>query len=127
MNNLLKAFLQIFELFARFIFRHIELVEFLVTLLHELFLFEFISISFLNYVLEILQGHFVTFGGQVLIELPDYRLKELDVALECYEFLFEFGYFWNNFFVKVLEIVIFRKSLKMFPNPLPVRHCQFSI
>lgn len=69
----------------------------------------------------------VGFGGEILIEFPNYQLELLDFSAEINDFLLKLCYFRVHNFVEILEVVMSAVVLKLFPDFLSLRLVQFKI
>ena len=86
--------------------------------------FMYRDVVFLNIELNLFYFYLVYFVQKKFVEITNNKSKFLNLILIVQNPLLKFCKLRNASFVKIFEIIIFCKSLKVFPNALAIKNCQ---
>ena len=64
---------------------------------------------------ELFQLDFFNLTQNVFIKLSNNFITLVDLELTVHDFMLKLCDFWNNSIVEVLKVLVFSKSLKLFP------------
>jgi len=82
----------------------------------EILLQFFVSACFPNVVMELAYLAFVSFCSKSLVESTKHQMTFLSIKLEIHDPLLKFCKLWYGLGIQTLQIIIQRKSFKVFPN-----------